>query len=244
MAVHVARIASTDRDIHGLGRHVEHDEQSRGFEWRGGVGPLPTEAVSWPINEPILNQWNYQACVGNAFAQFLNTDFSRALRTKLNKGWFTEGDALSIYSLATHDDGLHQAGQFFPPNDDGSSGLGGAKACQSMGYLKAYLHTFSFESFLRALSTQPVVMGTAWTNTMENADPETGLVSVGSLDDSNIAGGHEYLAAELIPVKKLIGFYQSWGASWGLGGKFYISYDEYEALLALQGDVIVPQLAL
>lgn len=241
MTVHVARLVTDVQRVHSLGRHIEHDDDSLHFAFAAPQS-LPTKAARWTIEKPVLNQWSYQACVGNGFAQLLNTDWAASLRTKIAKSWFTEGDALSIYAAATHDDGLHDPGQYFPPVDNGSSGLGGAKACQQLGFITAYQHAFSFAAFLHALSTQPVVVGTAWTNTMDDADAN-GLVDTGSLDDSNIAGGHEYLAIGFDPGTQLIEFVNSWGASWGMAGHFFVSYAQYKPLLALQGDVIVPQLA-
>jgi len=88
-----------------------------------------------------------------------------------------------------------------------------------------------------------VVVGTAWTNDMENADPVTGLVSVGSLDPSNIGGGHEYLALGFNPITQRLKFRNSWGDEWGLDGDFYVTYSDYQRLIAAQGDVVVPQIA-
>ena len=244
MTVHIVRLDVVDpHREHGLGRHVVHDSRSLLYAFTP-TQPLPTHPVEWAMDAPALNQMNYNGCVGNGFAQFLNTSYAAPLRQRLHKEWFTEGDALNIYGLATHLDGLHDSSTgFFPPDDDGSSGLGGVKACQQLGYVRNYQHTFSFQMLLHALATQPVVVGTAWTNDMENADPVTGLVIVGSLDDSNIAGGHEYLALGFNPVTKLLKFRNSWGSSWGQNGSFYVTFSDYQRLIAAQGDVVVPQIA-
>ena len=235
MTVHVARLVSDVRPAHGLGRHVEHDSASRMFAFEPTSLALPLTPVEWTISAPVLNQMNTEGCTGNAFAQFLNCDVNAPLRTKLGKEWFTEGDALTIYGTATHLDGLHDPSTgFYPPDDDGSSGLGAAKACAQLGYLTNYQHTFSFNSFLHALATQPVCVGTAWTNDMENADAN-GLVSVGSTDDSNISGGHEYLALGFNPSTKLVKFRNSWGSDWGVGGAFYVTYSDFQRLLMNQG---------
>jgi hypothetical protein len=242
MTVHVVRLVSDVQRLHGLGRHVDHDSRSLLYAFTPAA-PLPTKPVEWGISIPPLNQGQTSACTGNAFAQFLNTDFAASLRKKMNKEFFTEEDALDIYGHATHDDGLHDASTgYYPPDDTGSSGLGAVKACQELGYVSTYQHTFSFQMFLHALATQPVCVGTAWTNDMENAD-ENGLVSVGSLDDSNIAGGHEYLAIGFNPLTQLIKFRNSWGNDWGIDGDFFVSYSDYQQLLVNQGDVVVPQIA-
>ena len=64
---------------------------------------------------------------------------------------------------------------------------------------------------------------------------------------SGSGGGHEYLATEIIPSKRMLGYEQSWGQhpqGFGNGeGRFYMSYDLAEQLIIhQQGDVAVPEL--
>lgn len=243
MSVTVVRLPVTPPDQRGFGRHVEHDDESVRYAF-SKVASLPTRPVEWTHTKPVLNQLNYNACVGNAFAQFLNCDFGKPVRDRLGKSWFTQSDALDIYAAATHRDGLHNSHTgYFRPDDDGSSGLGGAKACQQLGYIRSYQHTFSFVRFQQALATQPVLVGTSWTETMQDTDAD-GLLEVGILDEYTTVGGHEYLAVGLDPHRKLIKFLNSWGPGWGVKGFFYITYDDFHRLLLDQGDVIVPRLTL
>jgi hypothetical protein len=195
------------------------------------------------MTKPVLNQGNYNSCVGNTFTQICNTQLFTSVRTAKNVSWFTEGFALQLYSRATHDDGMSQ--YYYPPNDDGSTALGGAKAAQDLGLIDRYEHTFTFDAFRAALQRQPVCVGTLWTQDMFNPDPVSGLLTVNLGDpndpnNTNIAGGHEYLALGLDYTHQWVIFLTSWGPSFGLDGRFKISFADFATLLAAEGDVVVP----
>ena len=226
-----------------LGRHVERDSRSRNFTYKVPATPIVHRSVVWPHNTPVLDQGNLGSCVGNAVAQLLNCKLFAPCR--LGKISLTESDAIKIYSLATHLDGFG-ADQYYPPNDDGSSGLGGAKAAKQMGYIDSYLHCFTFRQLEAAIQNQPVITGTSWTNSMFHPDKSSGIVSVGAINDSTVAGGHEYLVQGIDYQQEVLVCLNSWGKSWGggnglTGGQFRITFNDFHNLLAADGDVVVPQ---
>jgi len=139
---------------------------------------------------------------------------------------------MKLYSLATTLD--DQPGSY-PPTDTGSSGLAVAKAGVKLGYFKAYNHAFGFDHFTAALQLQPVIVGTAWLDGMMQTDAN-GVLSV----KGNVAGGHEYLALGVDYDAQQITFLNSWGPSWGAGGRFKVSFTDFSYLLSQQGDVTVP----
>lgn len=224
-----------------LGRHIDHDSRSRAFAF--SVPERVVErSVVWPHNTPVLNQGQIGACTGNAMAQLLNCKLFAPCR--LGKMSLAETDALQLYSLATHLDGFGP-GQYYPPHDEGSSGLGVAKAAAQLGYIDTYQHCFTLEQLQAAIQTQPVITGTSWTQPMFTPDPKTGFVSVGPLNDSTVVGGHEYLVQGIDYEREAIVCLNSWGDTWGGGaglaaGQFRISFSDYTALLADSGDVVVP----
>ena len=227
-----------------LGRQVEHDERSRAFAFEAPEAPTRHDTV-WPDSAPVLDQKATSSCTGNASAQLLNTVMFAPAREAKNKrnSWLTEADALSIYSLGTHLDGFGPS-QYYPPHDDGSSGLGVAKAMQQMGYIDRYSHCFSFTSFLAAIQTQPVIVGTDWTTPMFDVDSR-GFVHPGPLNDQTIQGGHEYLCRGVSFTGDWLLFRNSWGPRWGGGpgiapGEFKMALEDFKSLLADSGDVIVP----
>jgi hypothetical protein len=222
---------------HRLGRHIERDERSHQYEFSGPRRGIDQDKL-WTFSKPVLNQGNTNSCVGNTFAQFINTDFAAPTRGKLKVEWETETKALECYHLATIADGVNT--DYYPPNDNGTSALGGAKAAQQLGWIDTYQHAFDFNTFRSAIQTQPVCVGTLWTQQMFNAD-KSGLITVGDLIDQNIAGGHEYLGMGISYTLKRVRFLTSWGPRFGVGGEFTMSFDDFESLIEAQGDIIVPQ---
>lgn len=219
-----------------LGRHVEHDERSKNFAFLAKTAKPQKKTTHWTSQAPVLDQGNLGSCTGNAMAQWLNTDFATGARgsrlTPLN-----EHDAIDIYSKATR---LDNVPGVYPPTDTGSSGKAAAKAAFQMSFLKSYSWTFSFSSAQAAIEKQPLMSGSLWTNDMFKC--VNGLVKVGSLADSNIAGGHEYLMCGIDWVAEVFEFRQSWGQWTGAkpGGYFAIGFKDYHGLLDNQGDIVVP----
>lgn len=237
---HTIHIVRYDPSDPRLGRHVHHDSRSLDFEYLPRNAKPKQQNTSWDSSTGPLNQGQIGACTGNAEAQWLNTDFADAVRTATHHGaYLNEADALAIYSLGTK---LDSAPGSYPPDDTGCSGIFVAKAGEKLGYLDSYTHTFSFQALQAAIETTPTINGTVWTNTMFK--PNNGLVKVGKLTQSNIAGGHEYLCKGIDWTEEVLEFRNSWGDqdAWPgckPGGYFAIGFADYERLLAEQGDVTV-----
>jgi hypothetical protein len=223
-------------DISYKGRHVNHDPRSKDYAFDGSGVTLASVRHKRYI--PVLDQGQLGSCTGNAMTgllgsgNFFNSLPANTLRT--GDAIFDEAFAVDLYGLATHLDGYKGA---YPPDDTGSDGLSVAKAAQKKGFIAGYQHTFSFNDFLKALSVQPVIVGIDWWSSFETPDPN-GVVSIGS--QSYIEGGHEIVADELNVEAQLIGFTNSWTANWGVAGRFYIRYADFETLLGNNGDVTVP----
>lgn len=238
--MHQITIVRYDQNDQRLGRHVHHDSRSLNYEYLRRKSQPKRKNTFWDSAIKPLNQGDLGSCTGNAAAQWLNTNFANPVRKSTNRGRaLTEKNAVKIYSLGTTLDG--QPGQY-PPDDTGCDGLSVAKAAVRLGYLDRYSHTFSFSALQAALETTPVIVGTLWTNTMFK--PKNGLVKIGRLTQSNIAGGHEYLACGIDFTAAVIIFRNSWGDqdAWPgckPGGYFAISFTDFQKLLAEQGDVTV-----
>ena len=224
------------KDIpYSYGRHVEHDERSRAIAYTPPP-KLVERSVQWTNNAAVLDQLNTSSCTGHAMAQMFNCEFFKPLRKAKNNGrYFVETDALRLYSRATQLDDLPGD---YPPFDSGSSGLGVAKAAKQFGYIDSYKHTFSFDTFRAAVQSQPVIVGTYWTQAM--LTPNKGLVRPGPLTNGNIIGGHEYVCRGIDYKSRLFTFRNSWGKSWGMGGEFWMTFDDFKTLLAADGDCTVP----
>ena len=209
----------------GLGRLVQHDPRSRLYQ-----APLATaqRSVLWGHHAPVLDQGQIGACTGNALAQCINTDFFAKSRTK----YLTQMDAVTLYSKATH---LDDAPGYYPPEDTGSSGLAVCKAGVKHGFLTGYKHAFGFDHFAAALQLSPIIVGTAWHHDMFTPDASNFVRPTGS-----VAGGHEYLALGIDYSTKALTFLNSWGDKWGDHGRFHMTFGDFTALLAEQGDATAP----
>lgn len=207
-----------------LGRVVEHDPRSLSF-------PAPTAPVvtkSWTHYGEVLDQGQVGSCTGNAMAQAVNTKPVHKPRT----AYLTEADAVALYSRATVLDGF--AGTY-PPDDTGSSGLAVAKAAQERGLITSYTHAFGLDHALQALMSGPVIVGTPWYDDMFHPGPQ-GFLHIGG----NVAGGHEWLVLGVNVTHKYVTALNSWGPSWGVRGRFRLTFDDFGRLLSEQGDVVQP----
>lgn len=236
--IHIVKYEPSDSR---LGRHVEHDERSKlpKHTFLEREAKPKHKTTHWTSQAPPLDQGQLGSCTGNATAQWLNTDFATGARARTSaSGFLTEEDALKIYEGATRLD--HFPGQY-PPEDTGSTGNAAAKAAVKLGWLNSYGWLFSFTSVQAAIEKTPLSSGTLWTNSM--FDPVNGLVKVGKLTDSNIAGGHQYLMSGIDWNEDVFEFRQSWGDWPGSkpGGYFAISFNDFQSLLEADGDITVPK---
>lgn len=211
----------------GLGRVVDHDERSRAFPARGAVAQ---RSVLWGHHAPVLDQGSLSSCTGNAAAQLINTDVFASCRPH---GYLTEMDAVKLYSYATRMDGI--SNNTYPPIDQGSSGLGVAKAGVQLGYFRAYKHCFGFDQFASAVQLQPLIVGTNWYDGMTKPDKDGFGHPTGAL-----AGGHEYLCLGISYETQTLTFLNSWGSGWGKSGRFFMHFEDFKGLLADRGDATAP----
>lgn len=206
-----------------LGRHVHHDPRSKAFlAARAPIKSVKHAAVGLP-----LDQGQIGSCTANALCGALNSapdfDGGRVL---------VEADAVAIYELETQ-----MEGQPYPPNDPGGSGLMVCKAAKKMGLVHSYRHALGLQHALEALVLRPVIVGMPWYSTFDEPDA-SGLVAIGP--HATIRGGHEVCADGIDADKELIFFWNSWGGSYGVGGRFSMSFATLERLLGEQGDCTVP----
>ena len=209
---------------HRLGRHVVHDPRSRNFSADAAAA---IKSVQHPAVGLPLDQGNIGSCTANALCGALDSAPDNAAGRQ-----FAENDAVSLYELETQ-----LEGQPYPPNDPGGSGLMVSKAAKQLGWISSYTHAFGIDHALRALTLRPVITGVNWYTSFDAPDAN-GLVAIAS--NATVRGGHEVVADAIDEPNRLVWFWNSWGASYGLGGRFCMSFDTWAQLLAEQGDVTVP----
>jgi hypothetical protein len=223
----VYRERLSEAHIHGkrLGRHVVHDERSRAF---AAARAPKIESVKHNASGLPLDQGSIGSCTANALCGALDSAPNFAGGSPLN-----ESEAVKVYELETK-----LEGDPYPPNDPGGSGLMVCKAAKQMGLISSYRHAFGIQHALEALVLRPVITGINWYDSFDSPDPQSGLVAIAP--GAKVRGGHEIVADEIDAPNKLVWFWNSWGPSWGIGGRFCMSFDTWNQLLQEHGDATVP----
>lgn len=221
---------NTTRTDPRLGRHVHHDPRSLRY-----LAParLDLTSVRHQRYIPVFDQGQLGSCTGNAAAGCLGTGplFHAIGVTVLGQDETTdETYAVGIYSDAEKLDG----GAGYPPEDQGSSGLSVAKVLKSRGLISGYTHATSLQATLTALAAGPVIVGTSWHEDMFTPDADGRLHPTGAVE-----GGHEYVLDELDVENQRVWMQNSWGTSWGLTGRAYLTWTDLGTLLDDQGDCTV-----
>jgi hypothetical protein len=220
------KLASTDPR---LKRHINHDPRSRDYAFP--TTGLTLQSVQHQRYVPIFDQGDLGSCTGNAGVGCLATGVFYLGKQPGDRYSLDEPGAVQLYSDATAVDPY--PGQY-PPDDTGSDGLTIAKVLKAAGEIAGYQHTFTLDDALKALTVMPFITGTSWFQDMFNPDPDGRVHPNGAP-----AGGHEYVADELDVTNDRIWFQNSWGPTWGVNGRFYLTFEDYGVLLAQQGDVTI-----
>lgn len=183
-------------------------------------GPTPPPAVTdvvWADADVVLDQGDTGHCVGF--------------------GWGGWGDTLPIDDHYVNADGhaVYYEAKVIdgePGAEDGSQVRSGATAMRNRKRLSAYAFAASIAEVRAWLAAHgPVVFGTDWDRPMFTPDAQGFVVP-----DGDVQGGHCYVCVgDLISEGALL-FQNSWGAGWGLQGRFKIRYPDVVVLLARQGE--------
>ena len=208
-----------------LGRHIDHDPRSR--EFVASRAPKITSVKHGATGLP-LNQGSIGSCTANALCGALDSAPNFSGGAPLD-----ESEAVKVYELETR-----LEGDPYPPNDPGGSGLMVCKAAKQLGLISSYRHAFGVQHALEALVQRPVITGISWYDSFDSPEAQSGLVQIAP--GAKIRGGHEIVADEIDAPNELVWFWNSWGADWGIGGRFCMSFDTWDRLLQERGDVTVP----
>lgn len=203
-----------------LGRLYELDERDKKFLFRLVIPaeyPRVIRRKQWTPGG-VLDQGQTGTCVGHGWAAFLSSTPVRSA-----------GDPFHIYDLATTLDG-------FPDNDHnpnyGTTVRAGAKALETMGRLKSYVWAYSSKECANWILRQgPVVIGIPWYSLMFQVTQDGYVIPGGA----NV-GGHCVLVYGCdVPLRTLY-IQNSWGTSWGHGGRCKMTFDVLDNLLSDHGE--------
>jgi hypothetical protein len=182
----------------------------------------------------IFDQGQTGSCTGQAATGDVGTGTMWVGLAPDQQDGINEDMAMAVYSKATTLD--EWAGEY-PPDDFGSSGLAAAKACKQMGLISGYLHCFTLEDVLGALSGPtgtPLIIGINWYANFDDVDA-TGLVRIGGA----VMGGHEVCVVGIDVDAQTVECANSWGEGWGLGGFFTMGWADLDRLLGEDGDATI-----
>lgn len=208
-----------------LGRHVRHDSRSRDYPAELAAAVISVTHAS--MGGLPLDQGQIGSCTAEALTGALNLqpDYREP------PGIQAQAQAYALYAAEVALEGEP------PGSDPGGDGITVCRAAKNAGLIRSYTHTFNANDALRALVIRPVICGVNWYSSMDNPNGN-GLVTI--TKSATIRGGHEILAYGIDASGELIWFWNSWGPSFGLGGRFAMTFATCERLLSEDGDVTVP----
>ena len=208
----------------GLGRLPSADERDKNFLMKALLPKVITiTSKYWDDRGWWGNQGSTPQCVGYSLSHWLeNSPITHTSTPPVV-------NPTDIYKQA-------QLIDDWPGTDyDGTSVRAGAKVLQGMGFISSYVWAFDLATTIDAVLTKgPVVVGTNWYNDMFWPNSE-GLIKVGGAN----AGGHAYLINGVNTKTKLFRIKNSWGQSWGIKGRAWISFSDMERLIHEDGEVLL-----
>jgi hypothetical protein len=210
-----------------LGRHRVWDSRNDAYV-RNGT-PTYTD-VEWQRFTAIMDQGQLGSCTGNAVCGLLGCQGLYEDLSGNQQAGLVESQAVAFYSLATQLDGYSGT---YPPTDTGSDGPSAAKAAMQLGYATGYVHATTFPGAVAAVEKGAGMAGTNWYQGMFTPDAN-GVVSISKRD--TVAGGHEYVVRQIDAKNELVWCDNSWGTSFGVGGRFAMSFTTFERLITEDGD--------
>lgn len=187
----------------------------RNLENSVGPQPAPVAAVLWDDSDAVLDQGDTPHCVGAGCAQFGNTE-------PINDH-YTNADLHDIYYEAKVIDGE-------PKAEDGSSVHSGVKALKNRKRVGVYAWASSLADIKAwVLNKGPMIVGTDFYNDMFSPDADGYVKPTGG-----VAGGHCYLIIGWDDADNIT-FLNSWGSSWGKGGRFHMKASDFNVLVQSPG---------
>lgn len=212
------------RDDYFLGRVVEPDPRDSLFPI-GTLFPakMPRRTrIHWTIG-PVLDQGQTNSCVGHAAKAWV-------MATPRPSDVGRPPSAMDVYNLARQLDDD-------PTNDNmdaGTSIRGGMQALQQLGRAKSYVWASSVDEMAHWLLTRGgLVIGIPWFRQMFYPDAKGQIHVSGSF-----VGGHAlFLYGVDTSIETFYGV-NSWGSSWGVSGKFLLSFEDMYRLLRDDGEAV------
>lgn len=234
------------------GRHIHHDSRSWDYRVprRGPLKITDLKSVRWQRHCPVFDQNiprmvdGYQVpalgdCVANTAVGLMGTDPYYSLYSALLQQPYPLSDAgvVRAYEDITAGDpfpGYYKLGD--PSSQDtGSDGLSAGKQLKAVGAISGWLTAMGLQDALAALQVAPCALGIFVYDSMEEPSA-AGEMKIAR--GAKQVGGHEIILDELDAENRRVWIQNSWGASWGIAGRAWMTYATLQRLLREQGDVV------
>jgi hypothetical protein len=231
-----------DRWAASLKRIEYHDPASRNFAGPrlADLGAAALRDVTWAHHGPGSNQRNVGACTAGTVVDNL---MSRPLW--LHKFTFDDDALFRFYQAITARDPF--GGQWYYDrivddfhveghgDDTGSSWKGMFNALRDMQLADRVEWAFGGQHGRELMLRGPVAIGIPWHSGMFDPDSEGRIRPKG-----DVVGGHEISAVRLRVEARRVWIRNHWinddGSPWGVGGLAFMSWDDYDSVIADGGD--------
>lgn len=214
-----------------LGRNVVwHDPQNRAYPTRGVLfaEDAPITTKSWWTRD-VWDQNGHSSCTSESATGVIFTSPFRMVLDRAN---------LDAYNDPSERYALYRYAQRFDPWQgeayEGSSTDAPFKVLRERDQIREWRWNFGLDDTLRTLSKHGAVsIGTVWKEAMFKPD-SNGYIR----PEGDVAGGHAYRLLGVNAEHRYVIGVNSWGRSWGIGGRFRMTWDTLEQLLGEDGEAV------
>lgn len=184
---------------------------------------------TWRLYGYVLDQGRIGSCTGNAGVGALNHAPLHVVGSHVDR----EPDAVYLYERASAIFPGPGYNPLDPSTDTGSSGLAVAQVLRVQGRISSYTHAWSAANVASAVQVGPLMLGMDWYE--DDFWPDSRGLIPGT---GPVAGGHEVVIDGVDVTHRLFRCLNSWDNDWGVGGRFYLGWDDLDRRLADGGDAI------
>lgn len=218
-----------------LGRHIWHDPRNRlhrALEAPQVNLPSPKRGPWYTVD--VFNQQG-SSCTANAAVGLLRTSPNRELLKPHWTEYDSEQERFDLYREGQRNDPW--PGE--EPEYEGTSTDAPLKVLKDRGVIKEYRWLFGPDDVQQYLMYHgPAILGTVWYNSMFDPVFSRNDATLKVDPASGVAGGHAYRIVYYDLTNKRYRIVNSWGRSWGWGGRAWLAEADLVRLLAEDGDAV------